>query len=111
MKTMSIDAVDVGRSLGATLGKYIEGRVSFSELEAALAASIQAVPTQQDVFKQLYHVVNHYEIDSDLRTEDLQYESLMTGKLRQIADSLVSGSTGDLSRSIEAFWKWDAKPK
>ena len=102
---MSVDAVDVGRTLGATLGKYIEGQVSFSEVEVALAASIRAVPTQQDLFKQLYHVVNHYEIDADLRTEDPQYESVMTGKLRQIAGSLASGSPGDLSRSLEAFWK------
>jgi len=62
-------------------------------------------PAQQEVIKQLYHVINHYEIDADLRAEDPQYESMMTGKLRQIAGDLVSGGSDDLSRSLEAFWK------
>jgi hypothetical protein len=105
MTTMSIDAVDVGRTLGATLGKYIEGQVSFSEVEVALAASIRAVPAQKDLIKQLYHVVNHYEIDADLEAEDPQYASMMTDKLRLIAVSLASGSPDDLSRSLEAYWK------
>ncbi|MDD2987531.1 MAG: hypothetical protein PHI64_01095 [Zoogloea sp.] len=102
---MSVDAADVSRSLGTTLNKYIEGEASFTQLETALAASIRAVPTCRDVFNQLYHVVSHYEIDADLRTEDPQYQSIMIGKLRQIAVSLVSGSPDSLGRSIAAFWK------
>ncbi len=102
---MSVDAADVSRSLGTTLNKYIEGQASFTQLETALAASSLTVPTYRDVFKQLYHVVSHYEIDADLRTEDPQYQSIMTGKLRQIAVSLVSGSSDSLGRSIAAFWK------
>ncbi len=102
---MSVAAVDICRALGSILSKYIERQASFSEVELALAASIQAAPAQQEVIKQLYHVINHYEIDADLRAEDPQYESMMTGKLRQIAGDLVSGGSDDLSRSLEAFWK------
>lgn len=102
---MSINTVDVCRSLGTTLDKYIDGQASFTQLETALAASIRTVPTYRDVLKQLYHVVSHYEIDADLRTEDPEYASIMTGKLRRIAVSLVSGSPDDLGLSLAAFWK------
>ncbi len=101
---MSVDAIEVSRALGATLRKYIDGKVSFSEVETAIADGIRASPNQQDSFTQLYHVVNHYEIDADLMTEDPRYKSVMAGKLRKIADSLASGRMDELSRSLEAFW-------
>lgn len=105
MKDMGIGAVDVCRSLGATLNRYLDGQVNFAELEAALADSTRDLPAGHDLFKKLYHVVNHYEIDADLRIEDLQYGLAMTGKLRAIAGSLDSGSSDRVSRSVDAFWK------
>lgn len=101
---MAIDAIGTYRSLGATLNRYIEGQVNFAELEARLAEAIGALPGEQDIFKQLYHVVNHYEIDADLRAEDSQYASLMLSKLREVASSLGSGSPASVNRSLKAFW-------
>jgi hypothetical protein len=105
MTDMGIGAVHVCRTLGVTLNRYLDAQMSFAELEAALAESTRELPAGHDLFKKLYHVVNHYEIDADLRIEDLQYGLAMTGKLREIAGSLASGSADKVSRSVDAFWK------
>lgn len=104
---MVIDATGTYRSLGATLNRYIEGQANFGELEAGLAEAIGALPEERELFKQLYHVVNHYEIDTDLRAEDSQYASLMLSKLREVANSLGSGSPASIDRSLNAFWNSD----
>lgn len=92
-------------NLEVALSRYIDGQAGFSDIEAALAESTRANPDQNEVFKRLYHVINHYELDTDLRREDPQYESAMTCKLRRILESLVSGRSDELSRSLDAFWK------
>jgi hypothetical protein len=101
---MIIDPTGTYRSLGATLNRYIEGQANFGELEAGLAVAIGALPEKRDIFEQLYHVVNHYEIDADIRVDDAQYALLMLSKLREVANSLGSGSPASISRSLYAFW-------
>ena len=101
---MTNDAIGAYRLLGVTLTSYLDGQADFAELEARLAETIHSRPGEQDLLKQLYHIANHYELDADLRTEDPQYASVMSRKLREIAKSLGSGSAANVERSLEAFW-------
>lgn len=93
------------RQIGHALSEYLQGAQSFAELEAAMAEATRSFPAASHVFRRLYHVVNHYEIDRPLREQDASYGSSTRAKLDNIARCLNSGSEEEVAAALEAFWR------
>ena len=104
VETVSISA-EFCRSLGMLLTQYLDGQRTFAELEAFIAGTDSGSSEDRELLKRFYHVLNHYDIDTDLRGQDSGYAAAISAKLRSIAASLTSASSVQIEQSIDAFWK------
>ena len=98
------DALRPIRHIGGVLAEYLQGSQSFAEFEIALADATRSFPAAGEVLRRLYHVVNHYEIDGPLREQDESYRSSTRAKLDNMSKCLSSGSEGEITAAIAAFW-------
>jgi hypothetical protein len=99
-------AVDAYRQIAELWSAYIVGHANFDEIEALLADAIRSGSIDQGLAQRLYHVLNHFEADADLRAKDVEYGAVTTSKLRGIIDSLYLASSIEVDRSIDSFWRW-----
>ena len=96
-------SADLYRRLGSLLWEYLDKQRSFADLEAFIAtASIDSADHER--LSRVYHVLQHYEMDSDLRRQDRDYGALVSSRIRMIARSLKSASDEQIDNSIKAFW-------
>lgn len=98
-------SVELCRSLGTLLTQYLAGQRTFAELEASLGGVVCTNLDDRELLKRVYHVLNHYEIDEDLREQDPDFATVSSEKLRSIAASLVSASPYRIQQSLDEFWR------
>ena len=91
--------------LGTLLIQYLDGHCSFGQVENSISDAIRSDPSSRSFLNQVYHILNHFEIDESLRRQDPEYAAATTDNFRSIARCLISSSDVEIQRAIADFWR------
>jgi hypothetical protein len=72
--------------LGNEIGNFLEGIISFDDLQDRISAPGLSEIEQNEIIKQVWHALYQYE--TDMNTCDVEYASRIRNRFKQIASAL-----------------------
>lgn len=79
------------KSLGNQLVEYLNEQTPFHSIEAQMSGAPELDATEAELLKRIYHILNHYEIDADIRDRDKAYRERTTEQIKDLSRALTCG--------------------
>lgn len=73
--------------LGTELNNFLEGSISFKELENRISGDDAELAKEDEIVKFVWHAIYQYETDLDV--DDVSYSAAVRNRMRQISSALI----------------------